>query len=76
MPVILEPGIGPALAVSVDGEENPALPVLLSVLLNDGAIREGASAPIQGVDGKMSGDGATDVVPVGLPGCVAPRALE
>jgi hypothetical protein len=76
MPVILEPGIGPALAVSVDGEENPALPVLLSVLLKDGATMEGVSVPIQGADGKTSGDGAMDVGPVGLPGCVVPRAPE
>ena len=76
MPLILEPGIRPALAVVLVEDELPMPPGLPS----EGAIRAGLSAPMQGTDGTVLGDVTAGVGPIGsavplLPSCVAPRGL-
>ena len=76
MPMILEPGIRPVLPVPLKEEEIP----MLSVLLGDGAIRAGLSAPMQGADGTVPADAMGDVDSIGLmvplpPSGVAPRGL-
>jgi hypothetical protein len=76
MPLIVEPGIRPALAVALVEEELLMPPVLP----REGAIRAGLSAPMQGADGTVPGDVTAGVDPIGsavplLPSCIAPRGL-
>jgi hypothetical protein len=75
MPLIVEPGIRPALAVALLEEELPMPPVLPS----EGTIRAGLSAPMQGAR-TVPGDVRAGVDPIGsavplLPSCIAPRGL-
>jgi hypothetical protein len=48
------------------------VPAVSTVVLNEGATNEGVSTPMQGANGRMSGDGVADAT---LPGCVAPGTL-